>query len=115
MPRCPPHSSFRRMRSPVVDGVLYRPAQDCRPRYGLRVVLNRVLTLTPNEFEEEVCAYIEPDPLGPRPEGLHTLTSAKGIVMVDGCRERPSHNPVKVLLAIIPRIRSRVVGTRNKV
>ena len=110
------HSARPAGRPFVVDGMLYRPAQDCRPRYGLRVVINRVLTLTPDEFEEEVCAYIEPDPLGPRPEGLHTLTSARGIVMVDGCRERPSHNPVKVLLAAIPRIRSRLrlVGTRHE-
>ncbi len=31
----------------VVDDVLFRPAQDCWPWYGARVVINRIITLTP--------------------------------------------------------------------
>ena len=68
----------------VIDGVLFRPAQDCGPRYGARVAINRVTALTPTEFAEEVCAYLEPDPDGPYAAGLHTVTYAGGLVIVDG-------------------------------
>jgi hypothetical protein len=68
----------------VVDGVLYRPAQDCGPRYGARIAINRVTTLTPEDFAEEISSYLEPDPDGPYAAGLHTLTRAGGCVMVDG-------------------------------
>ena len=77
-------------------GVLYRPAQDCLPRYGSRTVINRVLALTPHDFVEEVCSYVEPDPRGPHGDGLHTITAAGGLVVVDGCRRRPTLNPAKV-------------------
>jgi hypothetical protein len=81
----------------IVDGVLYRPAQDCSTRYGGRTVINRVKTLTPDDFQEEVCAYLEPDARGPYPDGLHTLTAVGNLAIIDGFRERPSFNPVKVV------------------
>jgi hypothetical protein len=79
----------------VVDGVLYRPAQDCGPRYGARVTINRIAALTPTDFSEEVCAYLEPDPDGPYPAGLHTLTCAGGYVVIDGQFEGFSLNLYK--------------------
>lgn len=91
------HSARPAGRPFVVDGVLYRPAQDCSPRYGARIAVNRVLTLTPNDFSEEVCCYLEPDPLGPYPEGLHTVTWADGLAAVDGLRAYRTFNPYKLL------------------
>ncbi len=56
-------------------------AEDCLPRYGARTVINRIVMLTPDDFHEEVCSYVEPGPLsGPFREGLHTTTNAGGLV-----------------------------------
>ena len=48
----------------------------------------RVHTLTPERFYEEVVRWIEPAKNGPRPHGMHTLSGAGNITVVDGKRER---------------------------
>lgn len=68
------------------DGGLYRPAQDCSRVYGGAVVINRVTRLTPDEFEEQVAARLHPDPGGPCPDGLHTLSAVGELTLVDGKR-----------------------------
>jgi hypothetical protein len=68
------------------DGALYRPAQDCSRSYGGRVVITRVVTLTPTDFEEMPAAVVEPDPAGPYPAGLHTLSAAGGGTLIDSKR-----------------------------
>jgi hypothetical protein len=70
----------------TVGDRLYRPAQDCSARYGGRIVLNHVHTLTPSRFEEEVVAAVEPDPAGAYPRALHTLAAAGSVTLVDGNR-----------------------------
>ena len=70
----------------VHEGVLYRPAQDCSASYGCRIVVNRVLELTPEEFKEETAVAVEPDKTGPRRAGLHTLSAAGGYTLIDGKR-----------------------------
>ncbi|WP_437286980.1 glucosamine inositolphosphorylceramide transferase family protein [Sorangium sp. So ce406] len=72
----------------VVDGQLYRPAQDCSTSYGGRIVILRVNRLTPTEYDEEVVAAVEPDPGGPFPQGLHTLSAVGERTLVDGKRTR---------------------------
>jgi hypothetical protein len=71
------------------DGALYRPAQDCSRVYGGAVAVNRVSRLTPDEFEEEIAAYLRPDLDGPCPDGMHTLSAAGGRTLVDGKRHEP--------------------------
>lgn len=68
------------------DGALYRPAQDCSRVYGGAVAINRVTRLTADEFQEEVAAHLRPDPAGPCPDGLHTLSAVGDITLVDGKR-----------------------------
>ncbi|MCB2010606.1 MAG: hypothetical protein KDF64_08405 [Geminicoccaceae bacterium] len=70
-----------------VDGALIRPAQDCSERYGGAVVFNRVLALTPEVFVEETIARLDPDPDGPYPHGLHSLTPFGDGLLIDGKRE----------------------------
>jgi hypothetical protein len=70
----------------VKDGVLYRPAQDCSRGYGGRVVINRVVTLTPRSFREECVAAIEPPRRGRYREGLHTISSVGSMTLVDAKR-----------------------------
>ncbi len=92
----------------VVDGCLYRPAQDCEARYGARVVINRVVSLTPTEFAEDVCSFVEPDPVSAYRDGLHTLTGSAGLVAIDGYREKRMLNPVILFAALAPRALARV-------
>jgi hypothetical protein len=70
----------------VHQGVLYRPAQDSSGTYGGGVVINRVTVLTPCEFEEEPAARVGPLPGSPYSDGLHTLSAADGITLIDGKR-----------------------------
>lgn len=65
---------------------LYRPAQDCSTGYGAAVVINRILTLTPENFSEEVAAILRPDPDGPYPYGLHTVCALQEYTIIDGAR-----------------------------
>ena len=89
------------------DGALYRPAQDCSRVYGGALVINRVTRLTPDEFEEEVAAHLRPDPGGPCPDGLHTLSGAGELTLVDGKR----HEFVPALIAAVL---SRMNGNRGR-
>jgi len=69
-------------------GSLYRPAQDCSRTYGGRIKLNRIVVLTPTQFKEQEVLTIEPQGTEPYPEGMHTISSAGGIVAIDGKRLR---------------------------
>jgi len=68
----------------VHDGSLYRPAQDCSRTYGGRIVINRILKLTPSQFEEEQAAVIEPYSDGPYPNGVHTISAVGEMTVLDG-------------------------------
>ncbi len=68
------------------DGCLYRPAQDCSRTYGGRIIMNRVVKLTPTSFKEETAAVVEPYSNSPYPDGLHTISGAGSLTVVDGKR-----------------------------
>ncbi len=70
----------------TVDGRLYRPAQDCSPRYGARVIINEIMELSPEHFREEAVRSLDPDPRGPFPDGLHTANAAGRSIAIDGNR-----------------------------
>jgi len=72
------------------EGYLYRPAQDCSKTYGGRVVINRVKSLTESEFAEETAAVVEPEIGGLYPDGLHTISAAGRITLLDGKRLKSS-------------------------
>lgn len=83
----PAGAPFRR------EGTLYRPAQDGARRYGGAVVINRVDVLTPDRFVEEAVHRVDPDPEGPYPDGLHTLSRlGPERTLVDGNRTRFSRH-----------------------
>jgi hypothetical protein len=82
-------SSSRPAGTPFMHaGYLYRPAQDCLRNYGGRIVINRVTRLTPSEFDEEPAAVIEPYANGPYPDGVHTISAAGDVTIIDGLRRR---------------------------
>jgi len=68
-----------------VDGALYRPTQDSSVSYGGALTINRVLQLTADHFEEEAVAHIGPFP-GRYPDGVHTLSGAGGVTVLDAKR-----------------------------
>jgi hypothetical protein len=70
------------------DGRLIRPAQDCSGSYGSAVVLNEVLELSPTRFTEREAGRVEPGE--PYPAGLHTLSAAGAVTLVDGKRSELS-------------------------
>ena len=68
------------------QGSLYRPSQDCSSTYGGRIAIGRVLALSPTEFREEHVTYVEPDVKGPFGQGVHTLSQAGRVTLIDGFR-----------------------------
>jgi hypothetical protein len=73
----------------VVDGGLYRPAQNCARHYGAGIAVNRVVELSPTRFREEPAVELWPDPASAWPDGLHTINSLGGVTVVDGLRLEP--------------------------
>jgi hypothetical protein len=71
----------------VVDGVLYRPAQDCSTSYGGGVVLNRVVALDERGLVEVTVGRVDTG-AGRYESGAHTLASGGGMWVVDGRRYR---------------------------
>ncbi len=69
----------------LVDGVLYRPAQDCSSSYGGAVALNRVVALGAGGLVEEPAGRVEV-PGGRYSTGTHTLSTGGGMWVVDGRR-----------------------------
>jgi hypothetical protein len=80
------------------DGALFRPAMDNSRSYGERIVINRVVTLTPEDFAERVETAVPPFP-GPFGRGIHTVAAAgPATTIVDGKRLRfvPSALPARI-------------------
>jgi hypothetical protein len=68
-----------------IGSELYRPAQNCAADYGACITINRVLQLDARHYREEPVATLTPDPRGPFPDGLHTLSfCGDGSMLIDG-------------------------------
>jgi len=72
----------------ALDGVWYRPAQDCSRRYGYAVTINRITVLSDTGYAEEEVARIDPS-WARGLLGTHTFNHSHGITMVDDARWRP--------------------------
>jgi hypothetical protein len=70
------------------DASLYRPAQDGSQRYGYAVSINKILRLTPEEYEETEVQKILPD-WHSKAVGVHTYTHAGDLTVVDWMFKRP--------------------------
>lgn len=64
---------------------LYRLAQDGARGYGSGIVVNEVLRMDPDEYDERRVASLRPA-WGRRLCGVHTLNRAGDVVVMDGCR-----------------------------
>jgi hypothetical protein len=72
------------------EAVRWLPPPDGSRGYGEAVVINRIDVLTPEAYVETPVARIAPDPAGPYPHGLHTISAAGEWTLIDGKRERRS-------------------------
>jgi hypothetical protein len=71
----------------VNNGILYRPTQDGSGSYGKRIVINRILQLSKERFEEEICRIVEPAANSTYTAGIHTLSSVgRDLTFLDGKR-----------------------------
>jgi hypothetical protein len=71
----------------IVDGAIVLPMQDCRRTYGGAIRALRVTTLTPERFEAEAGEPITPPPsFGRLTDGLHTLSAAGPVTLIDAKR-----------------------------
>ncbi|MGE0829503.1 MAG: hypothetical protein AB7O04_09145 [Hyphomonadaceae bacterium] len=71
-----------------VDGVLYRPAQDCSRRYGGSLSMQRINRLSETDFAEDTAFKLDPKAFGGRYIGLHTLNSLGNIIVIDALERR---------------------------
>lgn len=67
---------------------LVRPAQDSTGAYGRRVRLYEIVKLTLDEYVEKPCGGLEPNEVRGF-IGLHTISRAGDLTIVDLCRWRP--------------------------
>jgi len=81
-------SSSRPGGSPIaLEGRIILPVQDCRETYGGAIRPLHVTTLTPDRFEAEAGAAITaPRSFGAYAAGLHTLSSAGEVTLIDAKR-----------------------------
>lgn len=65
-----------------LDGVLYRPSQDCSRCYGYAVNINRILEMDEKRYRETRTAYVTPKEF-PGCSRLHTFSHIHGLTAVD--------------------------------
>ncbi len=70
----------------VINGVLYRPAQNCSRSYGGSITLNRVLKLSETEFEEDTILSLVPHRAARYNAGIHTVSAVGSMTLIDGKR-----------------------------
>lgn len=68
----------------AIDGVLYRPGQDCGEEYGAALVIHRIDELSEGAFRETPVAVLRPS--APYGAGLHTLSFGGGWAAIDAKR-----------------------------
>ena len=70
-----------------MDGILYRPAQNCKKLYGESIVINKITELSENTFAETPSADICINKKRKSNFGIHTLHTINvvdDVIIVDG-------------------------------
>lgn len=71
----------------VVDGILYRPVQDCEGRYGNQVRIMKSI-ISNDEYKEEEVACFSAKGQKKYNSGFHTFNVENGFIVVDGLEKR---------------------------
>ena len=85
----------------MVDGEIYRPAQNCEKHYGESISINRITKLSECEFEEEIHFKIVADKNSRFNAGIHTINFIDDIIVVDGIKMK--FNPIKKTILFFKR------------
>jgi len=86
----------------IVDQKLYMPSQNPGKCYGGSIMINEITHINETEFQYRTVFELLPQP--PYNVGLHTINFAKGLLVVDGKRNKFSvFTPIK---KIVRKIRS---------
>ncbi|HZO92217.1 MAG TPA: hypothetical protein VFB22_00480 [Candidatus Baltobacteraceae bacterium] len=91
----------------TVEGVLYRPGQDCARSYGAGLTIARVDELTPWSYRETVVRRIDASSFGRWRDGVHTLAFTRGRAVVDGKRAYADPRKLRWMLR---RVREKLRG-----
>jgi len=83
----------------VLDGALLRPVQNCSRTYGGSLMLCRITSLSEDRFAEEVVAELEPKAEWPYSAGMHTISAAGDVTVIDAKRFLPVKNNAREVLA----------------
>lgn len=70
----------------IVNGTLYRPAQNCTKTYGGSIVINKVDVLTVTSFEEHQVREVCPVASSPFTDGIHTMSAFGEWTLIDSKR-----------------------------
>jgi hypothetical protein len=70
------------------NGKLFRPSQDCSGHYGRRFMLNEIVTLNGDRYEERACVTVDPI-WAPGLVGTHTYSHIGQLEVIDGCVSLP--------------------------
>ncbi len=98
------------------DGHLVRPAQDCSETYGGGVTLNAITRLDRDGFSETPLRVLQPAD-GEYSHGLHTLSPAGDVTIVDGKRwaTQPLDIPRRLFVGVRGKLRQRAPARLPKV
>lgn len=69
-----------------LDGQIYRPSQNSELEYGHKLTINRILHLSPQEFNEEVVAELSPPLEWGSFDGIHTLSRLDDNLILIDCK-----------------------------
>lgn len=72
-----------------VDGIIYRPAQNCKIEYGESITINRIIELNENNVAEEPYMTIRINRKNRSNHGIHTIHTLNvhdDLILVDGIK-----------------------------
>jgi hypothetical protein len=72
-----------------VDGILYRPSQNCGNRYGESITIHKLNVLNENEYKEEFYMQLTINKKNSLNRGIHTIhtiNAVQGLIVVDGAK-----------------------------
>ena len=70
------------------SGAWFRPSQDSAGTYGRAMVINRIIRLDRQAYEEVPVTRVDPEWM-PGLTGTHTINASDGVTVIDGRRRRP--------------------------
>jgi len=67
----------------IFEDNLFRPAQDCSEDYGQRIIINKIISLTPSDFIEEIWRVVYPPAQLKKYCGVHTISKMNSYTLID--------------------------------